>query len=93
MAPPKIHILNEGATHQFPVVITIYSYKEDTEVEDRMISMREAVRILGVSAQTIRSWCSSGKMKHSRTPGGHRMFKLSDVEMMMGGESDAKKTV
>jgi len=86
-------MLNEGAIHQLPVVITIYSYKEDGEVENRMISMSEAARILGVSAQTIRTWCSSGKMKHSRTPGGHRMFKLSDVERMMEGENDAKKTV
>jgi len=31
---------------------------------------------VGVSSKTIRQWCREGKLKSTRTPGGHNRFSL-----------------
>lgn len=50
---------------------------------DRMISISEAGKILGVTSRTLKRWDESGKLKVYRTLGNHRRYKLSEVEAFL----------
>lgn len=45
---------------------------------------------MGVSTKTIRRWVSVGRIKFTRTEGGHRRFLVSDL---LGSRQDASLTV
>lgn len=38
--------------------------------------------MLGVSETSVRRWTSAGVLPVNRTPGGHRRYRLSDIEAM-----------
>lgn len=42
----------------------------------------EAAALLGVSVPTIHRLAASGKLGYWRTPGGHRRFDRSEVELL-----------
>ena len=48
--------------------------------EDQMMSLGAAVEALGVSASTVRRRIAEGHLPASRTQGGHRRLRRSDVE-------------
>ena len=44
----------------------------------------EAVRILGVSVNTVRNWARDGNIPHHRNPAnGYKMFRRTDLEMFL----------
>jgi len=45
----------------------------------KIISTEEAARLLGVSQQSVRKWCQSGKIKAKTTPGG--FYKIERLEL------------
>lgn len=48
------------------------------------VRVREAAVLLGVSANTIRNWGTSGKLPVYRHPvNNHRLFKRADLEAIM----------
>lgn len=49
-------------------------------METRYIPTKTARKILGVTAQTLRNWDNSGKVRSSRTPSGLRLFNLEDIQ-------------
>lgn len=51
---------------------------------DRLISISKAAQLLGVTTTTLRVWDSEGKIESVRTEGGHRRFRLSDVQRLQG---------
>ena len=53
---------------------------------DEYITPREATRILGVHAQSLRRWEKEGKIKAYRTPGGQRRFLRTEIEKFSGRE-------
>lgn len=63
------------------------SYKEFKETRseliarllDPIISLEEAARILNVCPTTVRRYTNRGVLKHIRTEGNQRRFKLSDI--------------
>ena len=55
-----------------------------------LIGVKEAAELLGVSTKTIRRWEADGKIRSTRTEGGHRRF---DVGELIGNKSDASLTV
>jgi excisionase family DNA binding protein len=59
-------------------------------MKDKIFSISEAAEYLGVSALTLRNWESKAKVRAFRTPGGHRRFRKSDLEVIFG--PDAKST-
>lgn len=59
---------------------------------DRLISIRKAAQLLGVTTTTLRSWDSGGKIESVRTEGGHRRFRLSDVQRLQGIEQCDKES-
>ena len=46
---------------------------------DPLISLEEAARLLEVCPTTVRRYTNKGLLKHYRTAGNQRRFKLSDV--------------
>lgn len=50
------------------------------------ITPSEAGRIFGVDPKTITRWAVAGKLPYTRTLGGHRRYKLSDVRALATGE-------
>ena len=59
---------------------------------DRLLTLKETGKLLNVSKQTLQRWDNSGKLIAVRTEGGHRRYKLSDIEKILGCvESGDKK--
>jgi excisionase family DNA binding protein len=48
--------------------------------ENEWVSLRRAAEILGVHPATVRTWADKGEVASRRTPGGHRRFRLADLE-------------
>ncbi len=46
----------------------------------KMISISEGSEILGVDIRTLQRWDKDGGLKAYRTLGGHRRYKLSEIE-------------
>ncbi|MCS6870041.1 MAG: helix-turn-helix domain-containing protein [Anaerolineae bacterium] len=44
------------------------------------VSLSEAARLLGVHPATVRNWADQGYLPSQRTPGGHRRFRVADLE-------------
>ncbi len=47
---------------------------------EKLISIREAAEILGVSLDTLRRWDKKGVFSAIKSPGGHRFYSLEQVE-------------
>ena len=62
---------------------------------DRLVSIGEAARTLGVSITTLRRWEVSGKLVADHTVGGHRRYNLAKLkpELFHAEDSDARRTV
>lgn len=56
-----------------------------------LLNMRETMDYLNVSKITLQRWDNSGKLKAIRTSGGHRRYKLSDLEKFIGENNDDEK--
>ena len=50
------------------------------------LRVHDAARLLGVSLNTLRRWSDSGKLACYRSPGGHRRFRLEDVQALLVAE-------
>ncbi len=51
-------------------------------MENKLISPKEASRILGVTPTTLANWDRAGKLKPILTVGGHRRYKLNEIMKM-----------
>jgi excisionase family DNA binding protein len=51
---------------------------------DELIDITKASKLFGVSTKTLRRWDNEGKLKAYRTMGGHRRYKLVDIENLLG---------
>ncbi|WAK03237.1 response regulator [Methylobacter sp. YRD-M1] len=49
-------------------------------IEHSWLSTKEAAQLLDVSQRTIQNWVDTGKLKSTKTLGGHRRLMRSDVE-------------
>lgn len=46
--------------------------------------VKEAAEVLGVSANTVRAWATSGKLQEYRHPvNNYRLFRRDDVEQLL----------
>nr|BAL56718.1 DNA binding domain protein, excisionase family [uncultured prokaryote] len=53
---------------------------------DPELTLHEASLILNVSKATLRRYTDQGKLRCTRTAGGHRRFRLSDLLELVEGE-------
>lgn len=61
----------------------MYLYDKLVVVMEQMVGMRDARRMLGVSARTLRRYTAEGKLPDRRSPGGQRIFSIADLEAVM----------
>ena len=75
-------------------ITQVYSGFRVALVEDRTVTARtrarqwlalgEASESLGVHPSTLRVWADAGDVRSFRTPGGHRRFRASEIEALVG---------
>ena len=53
-------------------------------MNDKIFSISEAAKYLGVFPLTLRNWEKRGMIESFRTPGGHRRFKKSSLDKIIG---------
>lgn len=54
-----------------------------TQLDDYFL-VNQAAEVLGVSANTVRSWAASGKLQEYRHPvNNYRLFKKDDIETLL----------
>ena len=58
---------------------------------NKLLTLQEAKSILNVSKSTLQRWDNSGKLVALRTEGGHRRYKLSDIEKILGIVNNKEK--
>lgn len=51
---------------------------------NNLLTIKETENILNVSKSTLQRWDKNGKLTALRTEGGHRRYKLSDIESIIG---------
>ncbi len=50
----------------------------------KLITIKQASKILGVTPLTLRNWDNSGKFEASRHPiNNYRVYKLADIEKLL----------
>jgi excisionase family DNA binding protein len=49
-----------------------------------LIGIAKAAELLGVGISTLRAWDDSGALKAERTKGGHRRYRIEDIEQLQG---------
>lgn len=54
---------------------------------DRRYRIGEAAEALGVRVETLRRWERDGRIKMTRTKGGHRMVPASELKRLRAGRS------
>jgi excisionase family DNA binding protein len=52
---------------------------------EKAVPLGDAARALGISASTMRRWADSGRIRTTRTDGGHRRFPLEEVRRLSAG--------
>ena len=57
-------------------------------MKDKLLTVAEASKIAGVSAESIRRWTNSGKLRTYRSAGNHRRIKTSDLMRLIDKESN-----
>ena len=50
-----------------------------SEAGDELLTTREAAVALGISVSTARRWSDEGRLKTTKTSGGHRRFRVADL--------------
>ena len=55
---------------------------------DKLLTLKETEHLLNVSKSTLQRWDNSGKLVALRTEGGHRRYKKSDIERLIGEDSN-----
>lgn len=55
----------------------------DSDTEDPWLSIGETARLMGLSRETLRRYDASGVLKASRSPGGQRRYRRSQVDRAM----------
>ncbi|HVS74129.1 MAG TPA: helix-turn-helix transcriptional regulator [Candidatus Acidoferrales bacterium] len=49
----------------------------------RLLSPREAARILGISYPTLKQWIYRAKIRTAKTPGGHHRVPESEIDRLL----------
>ena len=59
---------------------------------DKLYSISKTAYILGVSQKTLRIWDKENKLKAILTSGGHRRYKESDINKLIGNDETQNNT-
>lgn len=62
----------------------VYKCIKMSTINTKLITIRKAAEILGVSALTLRNWDNGGKFPAGRHPiNNYRVYKLADIEKLL----------
>jgi len=53
-------------------------------MSEKLISISKAAELLDITTKSLRNWEADGKLVPVRTAGGHRRYRLSDIEKLQG---------
>lgn len=59
--------------------------------EDALLTPREAAAAIGVSYATIKQWILAGKLKTTKTPGGHHRIPQSALQPLLPASAPATR--
>lgn len=51
---------------------------------DKLLTLKETSKLLNVSKSTLQRWDKNGKLVAIRTQGGHRRYKSSEIDKLIG---------
>ena len=57
-----------------------------------LLTIRQAAELLGVHPLTLRNWSEKGAVPCMRTPGGHRRYRLQDLQRMLAAPQEDAAT-
>lgn len=57
---------------------------------DKLVNVSQAADMLGVSTKIMRLWDNEGKVEAVRTAGGHRRYRVSELEKLQGIKHEAE---
>ena len=60
--------------------------------DQRLLTIGQAAELLGVHPLTIRNWSEKGTIRCLRTPGGHRRYRLRDLQRVLAAPQDDPAT-
>jgi putative resolvase len=60
---------------------------------DKLYSISKTANILDVTPKTLRIWDKENKLKPILTSGGHRRYRESDLNKILGTEDNIKESV
>jgi excisionase family DNA binding protein len=52
------------------------------------LTTTEAAQRIGVNERTLRHYCSLGLIRFMRTPGGHRRFRVAEIDAFIERRSE-----
>jgi len=50
---------------------------------DELLTPRQVADLFAVTPDTVARWAESGRLTATRTPGGHRRYRRSDVDALL----------
>jgi hypothetical protein len=57
------------------------------------LSIGKAAKLLGVCPETLRNWDRNGLLKPVKTVGGHRRYRLEDIQNLLGSRMRNKEKI
>lgn len=60
-------------------------------MSEKLIPIGKAAELLGTTQKTLRVWEKEGKIYSAKTAGGHRRYRLSEVEALQGLSQDSEE--
>ena len=60
--------------------------------DERLLTIGQAAELLGVHPLTMRNWSEKGTIRCLRTPGGHRRYRLRDLQRLLAAPQDEPAT-
>lgn len=54
------------------------------DAAEELMTPAEVAAVFGVQAKTVAAWARAGRLDAVRTLGGHRRYRRSDVERLLG---------
>lgn len=63
-------------------------HRPKVKAETTLMTPGEVAKLFRVDPKTVTRWAAAGKLRHTRTPGGHVRFYRDEIMEMVEGTSD-----
>lgn len=59
--------------------------KGDLDMKHDLLTPSEVAKLFNVAPKTVTRWCQNGKITCVKTAGGHRRYRLEEVQKLLNG--------